>query len=631
MVTKAKKQVSQQAAVIEVGNDMQRVPFNRLVLTDDNVRLSAPNHISELAESLFNVGQKQNLVVSPLPDNESLLAVTAGKRRYMAFQLLVESGRIPEDFAINVKIEPYSEATTTSLTENVHREAMHPIDEFRAFAKLHTQGFAVAEIASKMGTTELHVKQRLTLGSAHPDLLNECYAGRMNIEQLKIISQLDKDQQKILWDSLPAHERNNTNNLRQIINQDSMSLSHPIMKFITVEAYQDAGGQVINDLFSTQPKDTFVSDSALALQLANERMQMIQDELENQGWGWVEYGFQQNSDMWSLRRIYTQTRPFTDEEQQAYDKLEEERAPLTLKEDEDEDGLTDEEQARLDELTSQMEALDEACETWGEEKQFAGVYFYIDHAGNISYNFGLVKRGEDSKNLDAFLKGGAESSSGSETGNASEDGAGLSQALKDSLAAYRGQAMQAELIKRPDVALVLLCHSLVMSRFHSRGWERFMSCSVESNAGTISAHIVDSENTAAAKYINTVHAKWAEKFSSDKDELLDYLFTLTQDELLEILTYCVSFGLMTHQPDRESNKRFTKVANLMDVNMRNWFTPDSGNYFSRLKKPQILSDLNDAGVGTDGISDTMKKGDIAIVAAKLILNNESWLPEMMRR
>lgn len=628
MVSKAKKQTTQQAAIVEVGNDMQRVPFNRLVLTDDNVRMVAPSHISELAESLFNVGQKQNLVVSPLPDNESLLAVTAGKRRFMAFQLLVESGRIPEDFAVNVKIEPFSEATTTSLTENLHREGMHPIDEYRAFAKLHDEGTTIAEIAAKMGTTELVVKQRLTLGSAHPDLLEECYAGRMNVEQLKIISQLDKDQQTALWASLPNHERNNTNNLRQIINQDKMNLSHAVMKFITVEAYQAEGGVIINDLFSTQPKDTFISDSALALQMANEKMQPIKEELENQGWGWVEYGFTQNSDYWSLRRIYTETREFTEEEKALYAQLEEERAPLIDKEEDEETGLTNEEQTRLDELTAQMEAMDEACTFWGDDIQFAGVYFYPDNSGNISYQYGLVKR-EDSKKLDAFLKG-SNSADGSSS-NSEQESAGFSQAIKDSLAAYRGLALQAELIKRPDVALVLVCHTLVMSRFNSRGWERFITCSVESITGLIKTNAPDYDRTSAGVIIQAECDKWAEKFPKESDELLEYLFTLTQQELLEILTLCMSFGLMTHQSDRESNKRFKKLADLMQVDMRKWFTPTADNYFNRLKKPQIVADLNEAQVGTEGISDSMKKGDIAKVAEKLILKNESWLPELMRK
>ncbi|MEG0210660.1 ParB/Srx family N-terminal domain-containing protein, partial [Hafnia sp.] len=104
------------------------VGVNTLVQSVLNVRKQAPDaaKLAELAESIKAVGVLQNLVAFAQPDG--LLAVAAGGRRLAALQQLLAAGDIDNGYLVPVKVVSESMAVTLSLTENSHREDMHPAD-----------------------------------------------------------------------------------------------------------------------------------------------------------------------------------------------------------------------------------------------------------------------------------------------------------------------------------------------------------------------------------------------------------------------------------------------------------------------------------------------------------------------
>ena len=80
------------------------------------------------------------------------------------------------------KIEEPSDAVETSLAENTIRAAMHPADEFVAMAALIDGGAAIGDVATRFGTSERHVRQRLRLGKLAPELLDAFRAGDIGLE-----------------------------------------------------------------------------------------------------------------------------------------------------------------------------------------------------------------------------------------------------------------------------------------------------------------------------------------------------------------------------------------------------------------------------------------------------------------
>ena len=75
-------------------------------------------------------------------------------------------------------------AEDDSLAENMQRVALHPLDQFRAFASLRHKGRSNEEIAAAFFVTAQVVKQRLKLASVAPALLDIYAEDGMTLEQL---------------------------------------------------------------------------------------------------------------------------------------------------------------------------------------------------------------------------------------------------------------------------------------------------------------------------------------------------------------------------------------------------------------------------------------------------------------
>src|SRR3546814_15539915 len=61
-------------------------------------------------------------------------------------------------------------AEEDSLAENVHREPLHPLDQFRAMQKLVEQGSDIEPVAATFMVTPAVVKPRLKLAAVSPTL-----------------------------------------------------------------------------------------------------------------------------------------------------------------------------------------------------------------------------------------------------------------------------------------------------------------------------------------------------------------------------------------------------------------------------------------------------------------------------
>ena len=142
------------------------VPLSRLVLrpTGRNVRKTPRMSIPELAASIQRVGLLQNLIVIAAADGEHY-EVVAGGRRLAALKLLAKKHRIPKEWEVPCLLVADGTARTASLTENVQREAMHPADQFEAFAALVAEGRPIEDIGGFL---------RHAAGGAAPFEAGEC-------------------------------------------------------------------------------------------------------------------------------------------------------------------------------------------------------------------------------------------------------------------------------------------------------------------------------------------------------------------------------------------------------------------------------------------------------------------------
>src|SRR6201991_1054883 len=156
------------------------IPFNKLVLSQSNVRrVKAGVSVEQLAESIAQRTLLQSLNVRAVVDGEGnetgMFEVPAGGRRYRALELLVKQKRLAKTVPVPCTVSEAGgeiSAEEDSLAENVHRVALHPLDQFRAFQTLREQGRSEEDIAAIFFVSVNVVKQRLRLAAVSPKLLD---------------------------------------------------------------------------------------------------------------------------------------------------------------------------------------------------------------------------------------------------------------------------------------------------------------------------------------------------------------------------------------------------------------------------------------------------------------------------
>src|SRR5665213_1225448 len=121
---------------------LQTVPLSSLLPPKGNPRRTLDTAIiAGLAQSIRADGLLQNLVVCPTEDDN--YRVIAGKRRYLALQLLKKQGVIDGDYGVPVEIRSDladDDMLRIATVENVQREPLPPMEEAEAFAKLLQHG-----------------------------------------------------------------------------------------------------------------------------------------------------------------------------------------------------------------------------------------------------------------------------------------------------------------------------------------------------------------------------------------------------------------------------------------------------------------------------------------------------------
>lgn len=270
---------------------IQTLPLFALTLSRLNVRQTERDaDIAALAEDIAACGLKQNLVVVPAHFSTAeteenfgdKFEVIAGGRRYQALRLLSDAGRIEHDFPVPVLVEPRGEASQTSLSENLHRVAMNPADEFLAFSKIvadrehegETSAEAIASTAKRFGVTVRHVEQRLRLAALAPEILAALRDGTITLDSAKAYAGTTDHalQLKVFADQAKSNFRPHAASIvRDALRQRSLSLNDRLMKFVGIEAYRAAGGRTETDLFMGTDGEERATDVALIEQLARDK------------------------------------------------------------------------------------------------------------------------------------------------------------------------------------------------------------------------------------------------------------------------------------------------------------------------------------------------------------------------
>lgn len=251
------------------------IPFNKLVLTQSNVRrIKDGVTINELADSIAQHGLIQSLNVRPqIVDGKDtgLFEVPAGGRRYSALKLLVTKRKqLPEDAAVPCIVNADGVAENISLEENIRREQLHPLDEMRAILGLKEQNHTDEQIA-EMRRLPCGVKQLLRMATASPTLLKAYEKDEITKEILMVFCATEdhKRQEQVFKANRGGHFH--ADYIKRQLLEDTIDTDDARLRFVGIKAFQEAGGIVHVDLFS-EDGEGHVKDVTLAQQIGRRQI-----------------------------------------------------------------------------------------------------------------------------------------------------------------------------------------------------------------------------------------------------------------------------------------------------------------------------------------------------------------------
>jgi ParB family chromosome partitioning protein len=233
----------------------QTIPLDKLSIHESNVRqIKAGVSIENLAADIAQRGLLQSLSVRPILDGDQKetgrYAVQAGGRRLRALQLLVKQKKLAKNAPVPCIVRTGGFVEADSLAENTEREALHPLDQFRAFAALREKGEGEESIAAAFGVTASVVKQRLRLANASPVLLKAYEDDDITLDQLMAFCLVDDaTRQEEVWSALKTHWNKGPESIRRMLTEKTVHASDKRALFVGADAYKAAGGIIIRDLF----------------------------------------------------------------------------------------------------------------------------------------------------------------------------------------------------------------------------------------------------------------------------------------------------------------------------------------------------------------------------------------------
>jgi hypothetical protein len=588
--------------------------------------------------------------------------VSIGEGRRLAQLLRAKRKEIKKTEPIRCVIDMANDPAEISLDENVNRENLHPADEFEKFRELsEDRGWGAEEIAARFGVTAHVVKQRLRLGAVSPKLIQVYRDGGLTMDQLQAFAITDDHaRQEQVFENLSYNKEPWI--IRRDLTASNVAASDRRAVFIGQEAYTDAGGYIIRDLF-TEDRGGFYEDAALLDRLALDKLESIAAEVrEAEGWKWASAHID-----WphahGMRRTYPQAVELSEEQEAAYDTAQEELEHLSAEWQDADVDLPPEVDQRLAELEAEIERIDGLRHAYdADEIGRGGVLVVLNHDGEARIERGFIRpedeapepEEEEGADGEAIIDGVRVNADGEiigedgeydEDGNhvsaleaedeeAEEDGKPISDLLIRDLTAHRTLGLRLALGEQPDMALIAVTHALAAQTFY-RGSGEAHCLEIRPISASLGGHADGIEDTAAAKALADRHAGWASDMPRDVAELWGFIAGLDHASVMALFAHCAAQTVNALKLPWEQNKRHAyetadRLATAVALDMTAHWTPTVRAYFGRVTKAHILAAVREV-LGDEAAEQIAgkKKPEMA-EAAEQLLAGTGWLPPLLR-
>ena len=619
------------------------VPLSRLVLrpTGRNVRKTPRMSIPELAASIQRVGLLQNLIVIPASDGEHY-EVVAGGRRIAALKLLAKKHRIAKDWEVPCLLVADGTARTASLTENVQREAMHPADQFEAFAGLVAEGRPIEDIAADFSVTPLVVQRRLKLANVSPRLMIDYRADAVTLDQLMALSITDDPaaQESAFYDA-PTWQRSPSALRERLTEREIDAYRHPLVRFVGLDAYEQAGGGIRRDLFAEGDTGVYLNDAALLERLAQDKLVGIAAEVKAEGWAWVDAAPAATyADLQAFQRAPRERHTPGKREALRIEKLQAKMREVAEALDSEMDAEDENKAEALQEegkaLGEQLQALEDRLQGYGANvKAAAGAIVTIDRNGEAVIHRGLLREAEAKalRTLERLRQGfSSEDAENDDEGDTADEtqAPAISDRLAQRLSAHRTDALQIEVARHPQAALAAVVHGMVQTVLQERHYGHDLPLGIRLNVqNRLEGMAPDWPESPAAVALREVQQAWGGKLPEDSAELLAALLAMEQGELIKLLAVCVASTVDVVTPRATRQQPGAELAQAVELDMAAWWQPSAEGYFKHVSKAVILQAVGEYAPEHVARLAKLKKADIASEAERLA-DDTGWMPAFFK-
>ncbi|GAD58526.1 ParB N-terminal domain-containing protein [Brevundimonas sp. BAL450] len=626
------------------------VPLNRLKASDKNARKTphSPATIEAFAASIKAKGVLQPPVVEIERNGEGAptgaYLVTIGEGRRLGLRLLAKRKAIKRTYPVRCIVDAENDAHEISLDENVTRADMHPADQFEAFKRLaEERGYGAEEIGARFGVSAHVVRQRLRLGAVAPALMQTYREGGLTLEQLMAFAvSEDHDRQEQVLGMIGPHTPAYA--IRRVMTETKVRADDPRARFVGVEAYAEAGGAVLRDLF-TEDGGGWLEDASLLDRLVIGKLDGLAEEVrEREGWKWAE-AYPDFPHGLGLGRVYPEKVERSPEDEAAMTALAEEYDRL-ISDNDSAEVLPPEVDARLEEIDAALQAFGDDHAYRPDDLARSGVIVTLSHDGVARFERGLVRledalpepedeapeQGREDAG-DAEATAPATSGVASGAAEADEGLAPLSEKLVLDLTAHRTAGLRDALAADASMALTVVVHAFALQVFYPpydqptvlqlrlslTGLERFAPGVCEGPAGR---RIADRSEA------------WATRLPNEARDLWAVLVDMSGSDLLDLLAHCASLGVnaVRDPHDRRPGAwaQAETLATALGLDMTGTWTATAASYFGRVSKARVMEAVEEGVSKTDADRLAgMKKADMA-EAAETLIAGKGWLPPLLR-
>ena len=628
------------------------VALNKLKKSEKNARKTPhrPADIEAMAASVAVKGVLQPPVVEPEigADGEptGFYLVTIGEGRRQALALLAKRKAIRKTHPVRCVLDTANDPFEISLDENVTRADMHPADQFEAFKRLADErGLSAEEIGARFGVSAAVVRQRLRLGAVSPKLLQLYREEVLTLDQLMAFgvsedhARQEQVYEQLSWNRTPPH-------IRGAMTETKVPVSDRRAVFVGVEAYAEAGGTMLRDLFS-EDQGGWLDDVSLLDRLVTEKLEVFAAGVrEREGWKWVEAHIEFPHGL-GLSRVYPHPVARSPDEEAGMAALAEEYDALVSQWDAVEE-LPPEIDARFREIDAALEAFGGGTAFADDDRARGGVFVVLGPDGLARIERGLIRPKDEApepesdtaadKHSSGDAGGDDRDDSPSDHGEDTEaDGdadAPLPDRIVADLTAHRTMALRNAMASDQAVAVAAVVHSLVLSTFYPP-YERASCLEIKCGFAALEPHAPGIADSEAGRRIAERHEAWAVRLPQAAGEVWAFVQGLGADDLLNLLAHCagLTINAVRSPVDRRpvALAQADALAEALDLDMTTWWSPTARSYLGRVTKAKIGEAVTEA-VSPEAAERIagLKKTDMA-EAAETLLAGSGWLPSPLRR